>query len=200
MKHISTILSVIALVLVGILFYLFAHHTEQLKKISAKEEKALPPSAFRIAYFDMDTLEAHYEYFKDAQGQVKAQENSMNMQLSNLDRSNQKRVDVWRQKGNTLTQAETEQAQQEIQTMQQQFQATKQQLEQELYKSTETLKSNIRKKVEDYLRVYNKQRNFSFIFAYDPSSFIYYKDSTYNVTSDLVDGLNADYAADKKKK
>ena len=184
--------------MVGILFYLFAHHTEQLKQISDKEQK-VPPSVFRIAYFDMDTLEAHYEYFKDAQSLVKTKQNAMDMELGSMDRNNQKKVDVWRQKGNAITQAEAEQAQQEIQAMQQNFQARKQQLEQELYKSTEDLKTNIRKKVEDYLKDYNKRRNFSFIFAYDPSSFIYYKDTVYNVTTDLVDGLNALYAADKKK-
>ena len=196
MKQLATILSVVSLVLCGVLFYLFAHHTEQLKTISRQEEQRNTPNAFRIAYFDMDTLEAHYEEFKDAQTQLKTQENAMNMELSSLDRSNQKKVDVWRQKGNNLTQAEAEQAQQEIAVMQQNFKSRKDALEQAYYRSTEDFKTSIRKKVEDFLKVYNKQRNYSFIFEYDPGSFIYYKDSVYNITSDLVNGLNANY---KKK-
>ncbi|HVU54183.1 MAG TPA: OmpH family outer membrane protein [Puia sp.] len=196
MKQLATILSVVSLVLCGVLFYLFSHHTEQLKTISKQEEQRNTPNAFRIAYFDMDSLEVHYEEFKDAQAQLKTQENAMNMELSSLDRNNQKRVDVWRQKGNNLTQAEAEQAQQEIAQMQQNFKTRKDALEQAYYRSTEDLKTSIRKKVEDFLRTYNKQRNFSFIFEYDPGSFIYYKDSVYNITSDLVDGLNANY---KKK-
>ncbi|HEY8970233.1 MAG TPA: OmpH family outer membrane protein [Puia sp.] len=196
MKQLATILSVASLVLCGVLFYLFAHHTEQLKTISRQEEQRNTPNAFRIAYFDMDTLEAHYEEFKDAQTQLKTQENAMNMELSSLDRSNQKKVDVWRQKGNNLTQAEAEQAQQEIAVMQQNFKSRKDALEQAYYRSTEDFKTSIRKKVEDFLKVYNKQRNYSFIFEYDPGSFIYYKDSVYNITSDLVNGLNANY---KKK-
>ncbi|MBN8851435.1 MAG: hypothetical protein BGO55_08965 [Sphingobacteriales bacterium 50-39] len=196
MKQLATILSVVSLVLCGVLFYLFAHHTEQLKTISKQEEQRNTPNAFRIAYFDMDTLEAHYAEFKDAQAQLKTQENAMNMELSSLDRSNQKKVDVWRQKGNNITQAEAEQAQQEIAIMQQNFKARKDALEQAYYRSTEDFKTSIRKKVEDFLKIYNKQRNYSFIFEYDPGSFIYYKDSVYNITPDLVDGLNAGY---KKK-
>jgi len=196
MKQLATILSVVSLVLCGVLFYLFAHHTEQLKTISKQEEQRNTPNAFRIAYFDMDTLEAHYAEFKDAQAQLKTQENAMNMELSSLDRSNQKKVDVWRQKGNNLTQAEAEQAQQEIAVMQQNFKARKDALEQAYYRSTEDFKTSIRKKVEDFLKIYNKQGNYSFIFEYDPGSFIYYKDSVYNITSDLVNGLNANY---KKK-
>jgi outer membrane protein len=95
-----------------------------------------------------------------------------------------------------MTQAEGEQAQQEYQQMQQQFASRKQTLEQALYKSTEDLKTSIRKTIEDFLKDYNKQKNFSYIIQYDANSFIYTKDSVYNITSDVVDGLNAAY---KKK-
>lgn len=195
MKYISTILSVIALALIGVLFYQQSSHHSEPKRITDGEKKTAG-NEFRIAYFDMDTLEAHYDYFKDAQATVKSKENAMNMELSSLDRSNQKKVEGWRQKGNTMTPAETEQAQQEYQAMQQNFQSRKSALEQELYKNTEDLKTNIRKKVEDFLKEYNKQKSYSFIFAYDPSSFIYYKDTLYNITPDLLEGLNAAY---KKK-
>jgi len=197
MKHLATILSVIALALVGVLFYLFSHHTEQLKTISAIEEKKTTPDHFRIAYFDLDSLQANYDFFKEAQTTLRAKENDMNMQLSSLSRSYQKKVEAWRQKN--MTPAEQEQAQQEYTTDQQSFQAQKQQLESELYKSSEDYKSKIRKKVEDYLKKFNGQGQYSFIFAYDPGSFMYYKDTVYNITPTLVAGLNAEYAATKKK-
>lgn len=195
MKYISTILSVIALALIGVLFFMQSHHGDQLRKMTDGEKKT-SASGFKIAYFDMDTLESHYDYFKDAQATVKTKESAMNMELSSLDRSNQKKVEAWRQKGNSMTPAESEQAQQEYQSMQQTFQSRKSALEQELYKNTEDLKTNIRRKIEDFVKDYNKQKGYSFIFAYDPSSFIYYKDTLYNITPDLLDGLNAAY---KKK-
>jgi outer membrane protein len=195
MKYISTVLSIIALGLIVIVFVTQRRQGEQLKQHSEGEKKT-SGSGFRIAYFDMDSLEAHYDYFKDAQAQVKTKENAMTLELSSLDRANQKKVEGWRQKGNTMTQAEGEQAQQEYQAMQQNFQSRKQALEQELYKSTEDLKANIRRKIEDFLKDYNKQKNFSYIIQYDASSFIYNKDSTYNITDDVVNGLNAAY---KKK-
>ncbi|HVV07598.1 MAG TPA: OmpH family outer membrane protein [Puia sp.] len=200
MKQLATILSVASLVLCGVLFYLFAHHTEQLKSISAIEQRKGTPDHFRIAYFDLDTLQANYDYFKEAMTKLKAQENDMNMRLASLNRSYQKKVDAWRQKSNTMTQAEAEQAQQEYAGDQQNFQNQKQQLESELYKNTEDYKSQIRKKVEDFLKRFNSRGEYSFIFAYDPGSFIYNKDTIYDITSVLVNGLNAEYATDKKKK
>jgi outer membrane protein len=195
MKHISTILSVIALALIGVLFYQLSHHTDQLRKISDNEVKS-SGNGFKIAYFDMDSLQAHYDYFIDAQSQVKEKENAMNMELSSLDRANQKKVEGWRQKGATMTQAESQEAQQEYAAMQQNFQSRKDALSQELYKNTEDLKTNIRKKIEEFLKEFNKQKMYSFIFEYDPSSFIYYKDTIYNITPDILGGLNAAY---KKK-
>jgi outer membrane protein len=195
MKYISTILSVIALGLIAVLFFSQNRQLEEMRKHVDGEKKS-QGSGFKIAYFDMDSLEAHYDYFKEAQTQVKAKENAMNLELSSLDRTNQKKIEAWRQKGNQMTQAEGEQAQQDYQQMQQVFASRKQALEQELYKNTEDLKTNIRKKIEDFLRDYNKQKNYSYIIEYDPSSFIYNKDTVYNITLDLVDGLNAAY---KKK-
>ena len=114
MKYISTILSLIALGLIVVLFVTQKQQLQEMKK-HVEGEKRDQGSGFKVAYFDMDSLEAHYDGFKDAQTVVKSQENSMNQELSSLDRTNQKKIEAWRQKGNTMTQAEGEQAQQEYQ-------------------------------------------------------------------------------------
>ena len=196
MKHISTILSVIALGLIVVLFITQKQQLQDMKK-HVEGEKRDQGSGFKVAYFDMDSVEAHYDGFKDAQDKVKTQTDAMNQELSSLDRSNQKKIEGWREKGNTMTQAEGEQAQQQYQQMQQEFASRKQALEQSLYKSTEDLKTNIRKSIEGFLKDYNKTKNFSYIIEYDPNSFIYTKDTVYNITPDLIDGLNASYKKSK---
>src|SRR5688500_7451083 len=67
MKNISTVLSILALVLIGVLFYLHFTHREKLNKVSVTAEKNAT-SNFAIAYFDIDSLQEHYEYFKDVSG------------------------------------------------------------------------------------------------------------------------------------
>lgn len=195
MKYISTILSVLALGLIVVLFLTQSSHFDQLKRHVEDEKRAIG-SGFKIAYFDMDSLEAHYDGFKDAQQQLKEQEDRMNQQLSSLDRSNQKKIQSWREKGNTMTPAEQAQAQQEFQQMQQEFQNRKDALAQDLYKMKEDKTTDLRKKIEDYLRDYNKGKNYSYILQYEANSFVYLKDTAFNITSDVVDGLNSAY---KKK-
>jgi len=195
MKYISTILSVIALGLVAVLFFTQNRQLQQLKG-HVDGEKKEGGTGFKMAYFDMDSLQANYNEFKDAQAELKALENRNIQEMSSLDRTNQKKIETWRQRQQTMTQAEAEQAQQEYQQMQQQYASRKQSLDQELYKSTEDKKTKIRQSIENFLKEYNKQKNYSYIIQYDANAFIYTKDSTYDITADVVNGLNAAY---KKK-
>jgi outer membrane protein len=197
MKNLAIILSATSLLLVAALFFLFFNHTEQIRKISEAAEKQ-STSHFRIAYFETDSLEANYYYFKDLLDQAREKQDAMNSELNSMEKEYQKKIAEWQKKGSTMTASESEKVQQEYAGMQQNYQTRKQALSEELYKYNEDLKSDVRKKIEDYLKNYNKQMNYSFIFASEPSSFMYCKDTLYNITQDLVNGLNAGYKNKKK--
>ena len=187
----------LALALTGVLFYLINHpHSSAPVKLTASPA-SLNAAPFRIAYFDLDSLEAHYNYFKDVLAQSKQRENDMNNELANVQKGYQKQIEEWQKKGAAMTQAESEQAQQQYAQMQQNYQAKKQSMQEVLFKQNEDLKGNIRRKIETYLKEYNKQKNFTYIYGYEANSFVYARDTTYNITADLIDGLNASY--EKKK-
>jgi outer membrane protein len=197
MKNISTLISLVALVLVGILYYLYFSHNQKTVQAPLPQSER-QASNFSVAYFDLDSLEANYSYFKELLNQVKSKETAMNLELSSMEKTYQKKISEWQQKGNTMTQAEGEQAQREYATMQQNYQLRKQALQEELFRHNEDLKADIRKKIEDFLAEFNKQKKYSYIFAYESSSpFMYCKDTAFNITKELVEGLNATY---KKKK
>ncbi|HXD77249.1 MAG TPA: OmpH family outer membrane protein [Puia sp.] len=195
MKYLSTILSLVALGLIGVLFLAQRRQLDQLKKHVDEEKTA--GSGFKIAYFDLDTLQAHYDYMADVKKEAADRENQMNEELSNKDRQIRQRIQEWQSKGNSMTQSENEQAQREYQDMQTKFASRKQELEQGLYKFEEEQRNKIRKTIEEFIRDYNKQKNYSYIFAYDANSFIYNKDTLFNITKDLLEGLNAQYRRSK---
>ena len=109
MKNISTILSILALLLIATLFYLHFTHVEALKKVSVVAEKNAHTN-FKIAYFDIDSLQEHYDYFKDVSGEMKKKESSMTAELNDLQAQYQKTVRKWQAKGNNITQQEGEAA------------------------------------------------------------------------------------------
>lgn len=202
MRNISTILSVLALVLIGVLFYLHFNGNKELKKVSVEAEKTAHNS-FRIGYFDIDSLQNHYEYFKDVLEQMKKKEASMNAELNNMGAQYQRRIQQlqaeMQAKGNAVTQADELKAQNELATLQRNLGERKTALEQDMQKTQVENQTELRKTVEDYLKEYNKNKGYAFIFSYEPGLLMYYKDSAYDVTGDLIRGLNEQYAAKKKK-
>lgn len=197
MRNISTILSIIAIVLIGVLFYLQFSGGKELKKTAVAGEKN-GQAAFKMAYFDIDSLQTHYDYFKDAFSKARAKESSMNAELSDMTSKYQKRIRELQEKGATMSQTEGEAAQREFNMMQQRYQERKATLEQELQRQQVDLMTEVRKSVENYLKEYNKSKGYAFILSYEPGVMMYYKDSLYDITSDLVRGLNEQYKSKKK--
>ena len=197
MKNISTILSIIALVLIGVLFYFQFSKGEQQKKVAVKTDNNAA-SSFAIAYFDIDSLQEHYDYFKDVSGDMKKKESAMNAELNDLTNKYQRTVRKWQEKGNNITQAEMETAQREVGLQQQQIQQRKGELEQEMQKLQVDRMSELRKQVEEFLKGYNKDKKYAYILSYEPGFIIYYKDPAYNITGDLINGLNQQYREKKK--
>ena len=187
----------LALLLTGVLFYVIYHKPQTPAVADASNANSGQKSNnFRLAYFNLDSLESRYQYFKDVLDQVKGKENEMNAELSALEKSYQKKITEWQKKAPTMSQTESQEAQQEYGQMQQNYQMRKQTLQESLMKHNEDLKADIRKKIEDYLKEYNKAKGYNYIISYEANSFIYIRDTANNITDDLVAGLNASY---KKK-
>jgi len=201
MRNIAVVPGLLALILTGVLFYMQFHKSPATHEPAAAQVSgAVPPSGnFRVAYFNMDSVETRYQYFKDVVDQLKSRENEMNAELSSMEKGYQKKISEWQKKAPTMTQTEGEQAQQEYAQMQQNFQMRKQSLQEALLKHNEDMKTDIRKKIEDFLKKFNKDKGYNYIISYEANSSVYYKDSTNNITDELIAGLNADYKGKTKK-
>lgn len=197
MRQLSLALNILLLVLVAILFYL---HFNSTKTASVSKSPKTPATVTAnagntIAYFDMDSLQANYKYFKDADAEMKAKEDAIKVELESMNREYQKKMLAWQQKGPTMSQAEAEAAQREKVRMEERYKQRSEILGESVNKQTMEFRKNIKLKIETFLKEYNKDNRFSFIMM-DAPELIYYKDSTKNITSDLLKGLNDSY---KKK-
>lgn len=200
MKQFSIGLNILVLVLIGVLFYLhFDGKNKPAKPVAVANNPGnnsnVSLASTKIAYFEMDSLQANYNYFKDALNHLKEKEQTMNMELAGMEKAYQKRVNEWQKKGASMSQSEADAAQRENAQLQQAYQSRKQSLEESFAKQSMEFKKDIKKKIEEYLEEYNRDKNYSYVLSYEPD-FIFLKDSTCNITNDLVAGLNATY---KKK-
>lgn len=198
MKNALLILNLVLLVAVGVLFYL--HFSGKKNKVetrvaSTSQKSAASHGDCRIAYFDMDSINNSFALIKEVKTQLSHEEEKINTELTRLQKTYNDRITHYQGQSQTMSQVESEKANREILQLQDKIRSTKQEMEgryQDLYMRK---MQDVKAKVEDYLKEYNKAKGFAYILAYEPG-FIFYRDSTLNITSDIISGLNGKY---KKK-
>lgn len=184
--------------------YLLINHFSSGKKTGSvntlnASDTSLSSRQFRIAYFEMDSIEANFGMVKDVMAELSKKEQAMNEEMNRLTKNLQQRFNFYQNKAQagSLSQAESEAASQEMKNLDDQLKNRKQQLDQEYSDFMVRRQSEIKTKIEDFLKEYNQQKNFSYIVSYDQGVF-YYRDTAYNITGDLVKGLNERYTSTKK--
>lgn len=191
MKNISTILSVIALVLIAVLFY-FQFSSGSSTKISSKStsnDSTFNNGDFRIAYFEMDSLENNFEMVKEVKTELTKKEEAINNELSRLEKNYRDKITKYQNQGATMTQVQSEAAQRDVMQMQQNIQNRKQALDQEYQDFYMRQMKSVKDKIEGFLKEYNASKGYSYIVAHEPGLF-YFRDTTYNITQDVIKGLN----------
>jgi outer membrane protein len=196
MKNFTLGLNVVLAIAVAVLFYL--HFSGKKKVIEASVDKTASANNFKVAYFDLDSLEANYEYMKDFIKETKKEEDDVRRQLQPYQDAYTKAIKEFREKSRSFTEEQLNQKQQEIMQLEKQLQA-EQQEKSDIFKSKSSQKLlEIKKVVTDYIADFNKDKRFAYVFSVSAdNSIFYYKDSAYNITKEIVNGLNDQY---KKKK
>jgi outer membrane protein len=99
-------------------------------------------------------------------------------------------------KAGTMTQEQQEAASLEMKNLDDELKNRKQSLDQEYNDFVMRRQNDIKTKIKNYIKDYNKTTAYSYIVSDDPGLF-YYQDTTFNITAQVVKGLNEFY---KKKK
>lgn len=198
MKNVLLIVNIILLGLVGYLYYL-QFSTKKTKPASELKtsfsnntgEKA------KVAYIDLDSLQSNYAYYKKIKADFEQKQAAANDEITSLQKKYQNRAVQLQQKAAAMNSQEQENAMQEINKMQQGLQVRKQNIDNELYNYNSKMKEDILNRIQNFLKEYNKDGKYSYIFSYEPG-FMFYKDSTLNITPDVITGLN-ELQTEKKK-
>ena len=151
---------------------------------------------FRMAYFEMDSVENNFNLVKDVKAEINAKDADYNNSLNKLDQTYRDKYNEYAQKP-SMTPEETDAAQNVLKQLAESLKIQKQDLDQKYQDFVMRKNLDVKKKIEDYLKVYNKEKNYSYIISYEQGLF-YFKDTAYNITTDVIKGLNEYYAKVKK--
>ena len=170
------------------------------KKGNTKEDKVsstdnTPGSnQFRMAYFEMDSVAANFDLVKELRAELAKKEEEINSEIDRLSKNMQQRYNYYQNQAQagSLSQAQSETASQELKSLDDQIKNRKQQLDTEFNELTMRRQNDIKSKIEEFLKKYNETKKYSYIVSYEQGLF-YLKDTAYNITPDVVKGLNELY-------
>ena len=196
MKNFTIGLNVFLVVAVAILFYLHFSSTKK-STLTLQANKQEINNNFKIAYFEMDSIENNYEYLKDVRNTLRALEQQKSSELLGLKNANKAKLSDYQKKGNAMTQEEMVKSNDDLMKLDNELKTQEQIKSQELQDESMKKIQAVKKEIEDYLKDFNKDKNYSYILS-SSTDIIYLKDSIYNITNDVIKGLNDQYKKKKK--
>lgn len=195
MKNLSLVLNIVLLGAVGYLYY-YDFSGKKVKDVAAKITNsyvATDSNGHRqpLAYVELDSLNENITYIKERRKELDAEMKAIEAEQENGYRNLQAQKDNFLKKGGTITQEEAQIFQGKLMDQQQQIDTRKQMLSQKLSEKSFGIMEDIQKKLKEFLAEYNKDKNFMYIFTTGSGlDYMVYKDSTLNITADVIKGMN----------
>ena len=191
-------LNIVLLIGVGVLFFLFFNKKDNTSSVTATRTDPDPvvQEQTPVAYFDMDSIEANFFLWKQVQAEVVKREAGINDTINQMRNGFQNYYQKLQAQSANLSPRQKDSLGNELAQMDAEIKNRTAELNQKYQTYFMTRQQEIVTKIKNYCKEFNKDKKYSYIIAREPGLF-YYTDTAYNVTSELLKGLNAFYT--KKK-
>lgn len=146
----------------------------------------------KLAYVNLDTLGAKYEFFKKMKADFEAKSTQMEAEVERLAKNFQNEYTVLQNKAKagTLSREEGEAAEKKLGQMQQNIEARRQTLGSQLMKEQEAFNEELQKRMDEYLIKYNQTKGYDFIFSYAKGGGILFANPSLDITEDVIHFMN----------
>jgi outer membrane protein len=204
MKNFLLPLNIILALAVAVLFYL--HFNQKSATVDTRSGKGTTDSSsiqrdLKIAYVDLDSIQENYNYYKEKMDEFERKKETADRDLNNAFQKIENERIAFVQKGNAITQVEAENFQREYTRKMQNLENQKKSLENNIQSEGVKTMEELKKKINEFLTEYNKEKGYSYIFSYSSTiNILFYKDTALNITNEVVSGLNDAYNKTKEKK
>ena len=159
-------------------------------------------SGMKIAYVEVDSLMTQYNFAKDYSVTLERKSNNARNTLTQKGNALQAAVNNFQQKMNNngfQSREEAARVQLAIEKQQRDLQELQQRLETELASETQKFNVALRDSLKSFLNSYNRDKKFDYIISKAGDN-ILYSNAKYDITQDVINGLNKRYKAGAAKK
>lgn len=157
----------------------------------------------KLAYVEVDTLLSQYNFCVDLNEAMVKKEENIRMTLNQKANELAKQKQEFQKKYESNAFVSPERAQQEYNRLmkeEQSLQELQNKLSNELAVENQKNSLQLRDSINSFLKEYNKTKGYSMIISNTGFDNLLYADSTYNITKEIVAGLNARYTPSSAKK
>lgn len=187
---------------VALMSLFVASCNKQAPKVEEKSASTNTANAgMKIAYIEVDSIMSQYKFCKEYSLILEKKSQNIQNTVNAKGRSLQAAAAKFQQdiQNNKYTQQQAEAVQAGLQKQNADLQALQQRLGAEFQAETEKFNKALRDSIQHYLAVYNKDKKFSLILSKAGDN-ILYADKTYDITNEVIAGLNKAYKPVAKKK
>ena len=206
LPKISLGISVVLAILVGYLFFQKGGNTEIAPlnlpvTTNADGQSTIKPVI--VAYFNGDSIMAKYTFFQDKkvmlEGNVKTSENQLRQEAANKQKEIEELVNYART--SELTEENKAEVEQRIYELQMEMQQSEDKASNTLLDKQNAANLEMMDRIEAYAKEYAQQNGIDYVLSYQRSAqVIFYSNPAYDITAQLLAGLNARYLEEKNSK
>ncbi len=153
-------------------------------------------SNMKIAYVEIDSLLTKYNFWNDLnEVMIQKEENirtTLNEKAKKLD-ADAKEFQRKLENNGFATRERAEQEQMRLMKQQQELQALQQKLSDELASENQKNSLQLRDSINSFLKIYNQNKGYDLIISNTGFDNLLYANPAYNITQEIIDGLNARY-------
>ena len=159
-------------------------------------------SNMKIAYVEIDSLLTKYNFWNDLSEQMLKKEENIRTTLNEKGKKLEAEAREFDRKIQNNGYASRERAEQEqarLMKLQQELQELQQKLTSELAAENQKNSLELRDSINSFLKVYNQTKGYDLIISNTAFDNLLYGNPAYNITNEIVEGLNARYTPSVKK-
>ena len=197
MKNISLVLNGVLIIAVGILYYL--HFNSKERAASDSQAVSMPVNSGTIVYVNSDSLLDEYDFYKDKKSEFEAAQSKIKEELRSQSEKLQRDVETYQKQAIGMTDKERADKENDLGMRQQGLMQRKEELLSRLDEQQGKSSEELYAKLNAYLKKHNEGKNFSFVLGYQRGGGILFANDSLNITDEVLQGLNKEYAVEKRK-
>jgi outer membrane protein len=201
-KNLSLVFNVVLAIAVAILFYMVSNQSAekgQVAPLVQKKDSLNTQSNLNIAYINTDSLWEKYDLVKKLRTELESKQKQFRGQLEGKVKTLENKYIKLREDAPMLTQAEGEKRQMALMQEEEGIGKMQEELALKLAEEEDNMKKKIRMSMDGFLVDLKAEKGLLMILDFSTSSSLLLADSSMNITSEVIDGLNAKYQEANKK-